>query len=343
MAAGAYPAGAMTAAVATRPRYRRLLLIPALLLVPAVAVVAAFVALGGGPRVPFVEYAMSSSADTPTAIAAGPDGTVWFTIDLADAIGRVRAGKLERVQTAARTLEPVGLGVGPDGTAWYTDIAARAITRVEAGGDVKRFPLGTPAARLGRLAVAPDGTVWFAEETGYSITSLKNGVVTRHVFDSPRGGPYGVSVAPDGAVWATLQSGDQLLRIGPDGGVQAFDIPRAAAVPSDIAVGADGTVWFIEFRADAIGRYKDEVFTEFPVGARSAALSGLAIAPDGGVWFGLLRKGQLGRLRNGRIDKFALPHDHARPYTLAFDQAGNLWYADISGYVGKLPAAYVLK
>jgi virginiamycin B lyase len=45
-------------------------------------------------------------------------------------------------------------------------------------------------------------------------------------------------------------------------------------------------------------------------------------------------------LRDGRVATFRLPRDNARPYSLAVDPDGNVWYADISGYVGMLPARY---
>lgn len=324
-------------------RFRGILLVPAAV-VPVLAVAALVIAQRASPRVPFVEYAMPQARDIPTAIAAAPDGSVWFSLDLSDALGRVRDGRIERVAISGKSLEPIGLGVAPDGSVWYTDNAAHAISHVTASGDVKHFPLNdTPSVRLARLAVAPDGAAWFAEETGYSISRLKDGVLTRHVYESARGGPYGVTVASDGTVWATLQSGDQLLRITPDGAMTAYDVPRPAAVPSDVAVGPDGAVWFLEFRADAVGRFKDEVFREFPVGDKSAGLSGLVVTADGTVWFGMLRRGKIARLRDGKIATFDLPHQHARPYTLALDRQGNVWYTDIAGYVGMLPASYAMK
>jgi virginiamycin B lyase len=109
-------------------------------------------------------------------------------------------------------------------------------------------------------------------------------------------------------------------------------------VPSDVAIGPDGTVWFIEYRADAIGRIVGDTVQEFPVGERVLGLSGLAVTPDGAVWFGLLREGSLCRLRDGQFVRFRLPRERAKPYTLAADRAGNVWYADIAGYVGMLPA-----
>jgi len=37
-----------------------------------------------------------------------------------------------------------------------------------------------------------------------------------------------------------------------------FDLPRGGAVPTDVAVGSDGSVWFLQFRANRIGRFKDD-------------------------------------------------------------------------------------
>src|SRR5215813_5086064 len=149
----------------------------------------------------FVEYRMAEPQDAPIAIAAGNDGSVWFTIDHADAIGRVRNGGVERLPTSGRNIEPLGLAVAADGSAWYTDIAARAITRINGAGEIARFVLDTPIVRLGRLAIAPDGAAWFADTTGYGMTRLRDGVFTRYPIESARGGPYGVAVTADGAIW----------------------------------------------------------------------------------------------------------------------------------------------
>jgi len=292
------------------------------------------------PEEKFVEYRMDQPQDAPIAIAAGNDGSIWFTIDHADAIGRVRNGHVERLPTSSRNIEPLGLAVAADGSAWYTDLAARAIARISSVGEIARFVLDTPIARLGRLAIAPDGAAWFADPTGYAMTRLKDGVFTRYQIESGRGGPYGVAVTADGAIWATLQNGNQLLRVAADGTGKTFDLPRGGAVPTDVAVGSDGSLWFLQFRANRIGRFKDGQFSDVDVGQENAGLSGIAVAPNDDVWFGMLRRASLGRLRNGRIAVFALPRDNARPFSVAVDRDGNVWYADISGFVGMLPAKH---
>ncbi len=300
----------------------------------------AFLLLRGARGDKFVEYRMDQPQDAPIAIAAGTDGSIWFTIDQSDAIGRMRNGHVERLPTSSRNNEPLGLAVAADGSAWYTDLAARAIAHISGSGEIERFVLDTPIARLGRLAIAPDNSVWFADPTGYGMTRLKDGVFSRYQIESARGGPYGVAVAADGAIWATLQNGNQLLQIAADGTGKTFDLPRGGAVPTDVAVGSGGSVWFLQFRANRIGQFKDGQFWDIEAGRENAGLSGIAVAPNDDVWFGMMRSASLGRLRNGHIEVFPLPRDHARPFSVAVDRDGNVWYADISGFVGMLPARY---
>lgn len=289
----------------------------------------------------FVEYAMPEKTDIPTAIAVAPDSSIWFTMDFAPAIGRIRDGKIERIPTGKQrnNVEPLGLGVDSSGTVWYTDALDQAITSISPGGEFRKYPLDTPIARLARLAVGNDGTVWFAEGTAYSITSLKDGKVTRHVINNIRGGPYGVAVDAQGNAWATLQGGNQLLKITPSGAMSEYEVPTRSSSPTDIAVDAAGAVWFVQFRGSKVGRFADGKFTEFDVPSQSwAALSGVTVAPDGAVWFGAMREHAIGRVRDGKVKLFPLPRPDARPYSVAADAAGNIWYADISGYVGMLTA-----
>ncbi len=316
-------------------------------IVAAAVLVAAFVLLrGGGSKGDFVEYAMLEKNDIPTAIAIAPDKTVWFTMDMASAIGRIRNGKLERIPTGKprNNVEPLGLAVDSAGTVWYTDALDQAITSLSPNGEFRKFPLETPIARLARLAVGKDGTVWFPEGTAYSITSLRDGKIRRHVITNVRGGPYGVAVDAQGNAWATLQGGNQLLKITPAGEMSEYEVPTRSSSPTDIAVDATGAVWFVEFRGSKIGRFVDGKFTEFVVPSKTwGGLSGIAVAPDGSVWFGALRENAIGRLRDGRVKLFPLPRPDARPYSVATDAEGNIWYADISGYVGMLKAGTAKK
>ena len=319
-----------------------------ILIVVAIAVVVAAAIFwrmrnGQGGAADFVEYPMTVASDIPTTVAVGPDDTVWFTIGFADAVGMIRDGKLQRLPKNRKSVEPVGLAVDKDGGAWFTDPTEVLISRILPSGEIKSFPLGTPIARLGRLAIAPDGAVWFAESTAYGFTRLKDGVLTRNVPKSVRGGPYGVTVDAKGDVWGTLQSGNQLVKISPEKEIAEYEIPTPGSSPSDVAADGAGNIWVLEFRSNKIAKFIDGKFSEFAVPGEWSGLSGIAASADGSVWFGMLRLNSIGRLRDGQFKIFALPRKDARPYTIAIDKTGNVWYADISGYVGMLKAGAAKK
>ena len=286
----------------------------------------------------FVEHRMLQRTDIPAAVAVAPDGAVWFSIEMSDALGVHRHGRLERVSKGTQNLETLGLDVDADGGVWYTDGPGRAVARLAADGSVRSFPLATPVVKLGRLAVAPDNAVWFADATMASVTRLKDGAFTRHVSRSAGAAPWGVAVDPRGAVWATFPDVNRLARIEADGRVTEFDVPTRGSGLGDVAVDAGGAVWFLEQQANKVGRFADGRFAEVAVPTPSPGLTSLAVAPDGAAWFTELRAGRLGRVRDGRVTEFRLPRPSARPFGIAVDRANNVWYTDLSGWLGMLRA-----
>jgi virginiamycin B lyase len=281
---------------------------------------------------------MLVKTDIPTAVDVAPDGAIWFTVEFSDAVGVFRNGKIDRIQKGSQNLEPLGLAADGAGGAWYTDTPMRAISRISPDGGIRSFPLSTPIVRLGRLAVAADGAVWFADVTAASVTRLQNGIFTHHDVGSQGATPFGVAVDRSGTIWATLQGTDQLVRISTDGQVTALDVPTRNSGLGDVAVDQNGAVWFLELRANKIGRFAEGRFTEFAVPTPSAGLTALAAAPDGSVWFTELSVGKLGRLLNGRVIEFPLPRAGGRPFGVAVDAANNVWYTDLSGWLGMLQA-----
>lgn len=313
---------------------------------PSLALAAALIAAAGaaywlyGAWVArgFIEYRMPDRTDIPTAVAVGPDGTVWLTIEFANAIGVLRNGRIEKIPKGKQNFEPLGLAVDAQGAAWYTDGPQRAVGRVTPGGAITTFIVPTPIAKLARLAVAPDGAVWFAEETAFSLTRLKDGVFTRHEVGGLAAAPFGVAVARDGTVWGTLPRTNRLVRLPPGGPPAELDVPTRGSQPGDVAVDPRGAAWFLEMRANKIGRFAEGRFSEFPVPRSSPGLTALAVAPDGAVWFTELRAHRLGRLRDGVVTEFPLPRRNARPFGIAVDPAGNVWYTDLTGWLGRLSA-----
>ena len=103
----------------------------------------------------FEEIRLPNRTDIPVAIAAGPDGTVWFTLESSDTIGRLRNGQIERIRKGAQSIEPLGLAVDVEGRAWYTEAPKQSISRVSPDGTIASFGLSTPVASSGGLRSDP--------------------------------------------------------------------------------------------------------------------------------------------------------------------------------------------
>lgn len=294
--------------------------------------------LGAHSDAGFIEYPMLVKTDIPAAVAAAPNGAVWFTIEFSDAIAVFRDGKIERFRKGGQNLEPLGLAVDAAGGAWFTDAPMRAISHISSDGSIRSFPLSTPIVRLGRLALAPDRAVWFADITTASVTRLQDGKFMGHDVGSLGATPYGIAVDSGGSVWTTLQGADQLGLISSGGQVTALDIPTRNSGLGDVALDRSGTVSFLEMRANQIGQFTEGRFTEFAIPTPSAGLTAVAAAPDGSVWFTEISAGKLGRLRDGRVSEFPLPRKNAHPFGVTVDSANNVWYSDLSGSLGMLPA-----
>jgi virginiamycin B lyase len=279
---------------------------------------------------------MLVKTDIPAAIDTAPDGTVWFMIENSDAIGVFQSGKIRRIRKQDQNLEALGLAADGVGGAWTTDTTARAISRILPDGEVRSFPLSTPIVRLGRLALAPDGAVWFADILMASITRLQNGAFTTHSVGQQGATPYGIALDRNGNVWTTLQGPDKLGRLSASGELTTFEVPTRNSGLGDLAVDQGGAVWFLELRANKVGRFAEGRFIEFDIPTPSAGLASLAAAPDGSLWFTELGAAKLGRIKDGQVSEFSLPRVGSRPFGVAVDAENRIWYTDLRGWLGSL-------
>ncbi len=100
----------------------------------------------------------------PGEIIRGPDGNLWFSEEVANAIarltprGKVTAFPLHTPQSSAQ-----GMAVGADGDIWFTELMHDAIGRMTPQGAIATFPLPRANIQPTDITTAGDGSVWFAE------------------------------------------------------------------------------------------------------------------------------------------------------------------------------------
>src|SRR5205085_2349959 len=105
----------------------------------------------------------------PFGVAVAADGTVWATLQNADALMRIAPnGDTAIVDVPVRQAGLSDIAVAADGTVWLLAAGANKIVRY-AGGAFDQFNVPTPNAGLTALAVAPDGAAWFAALRAHRI------------------------------------------------------------------------------------------------------------------------------------------------------------------------------
>jgi virginiamycin B lyase len=232
------------------------------------------------------------------------------------------------------------------GSLWAA--APGQILRIAPDASAQPFTGGGVATTV-PFAIAPgpvgDTKVWFVEQdddgngTVGSVTPA--GVITRYP-DEVTESPGLADITPGGTVvWFTESLLDAIGRIRvTDNTVNEFDDGINNGVPSGIAVGADGNVWFTEQDSPgAIARYvpATQVVTEFSAGLTPDAEPGDIVAgPAGALYFTLA--GAIGRITTtGAISEFRTGiTPGALPQQLTVGPDGAIWFTEANDRIGRL-------
>ncbi|WP_435881505.1 Vgb family protein [Streptomyces orinoci] len=112
-----------------------------------------------------IEFPLPVTGAFPSAITAGDDGGMWFTLNQGNTVGRIDMDGAVTVHLLpTESAGPAGIAAGHDGTLWFTEIGAGQIDRITSDGRITEFPLPGRAAWPHAVTVDGRGTVWFTEE-----------------------------------------------------------------------------------------------------------------------------------------------------------------------------------
>jgi len=66
----------------------------------------------------------------PVGITAAADGSVWFTEEKGDAVGRITSSGSITEYVLPPGVSPEGIVIGPDGAPWFSEFKASRIGRL---------------------------------------------------------------------------------------------------------------------------------------------------------------------------------------------------------------------
>lgn len=155
--------------------------------------------------------------------------------------------------------------------------------------------------------------------------------------ESKRPGPF-TAMRVGGLVAALL-----LSRIATAVSVVEFPLspPGTTVLPSGIAAGPDGNVWFTEYWADVVGRITTTgVITEFALPSGSSPW-GITPGPDGNLWFTERGTSRIGRITPaGDVIEYTIPTANSGPARITAGPDGSLWFTEFNGgKIGRITTA----
>jgi virginiamycin B lyase len=122
---------------------------------------------------------------------------------------------------------------------------------------------------------------------------------------------------------------------------RAYELPRGGGSPHDVAVAADGVVWYTAQPTGQLGRLDPSTaaIDLIPLGA-GAAPHGVIVGPDGAPWVTDGGTNAIVRVdpRTRTVKRWPLPENRgaANLNTAAFDRRGRLWFTGQAGVYGRL-------
>jgi len=231
----------------------------------------------------------------PHDVAPAPDGTVWYTAQNTEALGRLdpKTKKTKHIHLGDGS-SPHGVIVGPDGAPWITDSGLNAIVRVDPVTlKVETFPMpsGSGFAGLNTAAFDVNGNLWFTGNGGgvYGSLTLSTGKVK--VYRSPKGrGPYGITAAPDGKIYYASLAGSYVGQVDiNDGSVKVLEPPTRRQGARRVWSDSKGIIWVSEWNGGKLASYDP---------------------------------------KNGKWKEWRLPDRGAKPYAVWVDENDKIWLSD---------------
>jgi len=145
-------------------------------------------------------------------------------------------------------------------------------------------------------------------------------------------GRTGLALLPDAA------NANDGAPFGKRGKFRFFLDDYADPVPTGIAAGPDGALWFTDIGNDTIGRMTTQgAFTFYHTGEELSI--GIASGPDGALWFTTAQYGAnafIGRIMtNGTLTLFSDPGGYF-PQGITTGPDGALWFGESNGTIGRI-------
>jgi len=219
-----------------------------------------------------------------------------------------------------------------------------------ATGGFREYQLPQSNSQVMRLVIDHQGRLCFGELGRNYLAVFDPRTQTFEQMTPPQGrfGMMGMQVAPDDTIWFAEQYANYIGHYFPTTGhFQIYPLPRLTvpdsshpgktlslpSAPNDLALDAQGNVWFTELDADRLGRLdpRTGLMQHYPRAAKRSGQTlypySVTVDPEGKVWFTEMSNDRIGRRdpATGGIRFFTSSAPHATHMEITSDAHGNIW------------------
>lgn len=248
----------------------------------------------GPVKVSMKAWQVATPASRPHDPLAAKDGSLWYTGQMVNALGRIdpKTGQVKEFPLKTPHSGPHGLVEDRSGNIWYTGNAAGLVGKLNPKtGEVTEYKMPDPAAKDPHTPIFDKkGILWFSIQGGNRIGRLdpKSGDIKLITMPTANSRPYGMAVDSRNNVYSVLFGTNKVARIDQKTlAVKEFVLPDSASRPRRIAITGDDMVWYTDYSRGYLGRLNPKTGEvkewRSPSGAKSAPYGISAI--KGVIWY----------------------------------------------------------
>ena len=168
------------------------------------------------------EWPVPTPGSHPHDPLATPDGSIWYTGQMANLLGRLnpRTGEFTEYQLKTPGSGPHGLVSDANGNIWFTANFKGYIGKLDPKtGAISEYPMPDAKARDPHTLVFDQkGTLWFTVQGANMVGRLvtRTGEVKLVAVPTPHANPYGMVVNSGGVPFFTEFGSNKLASINPN-------------------------------------------------------------------------------------------------------------------------------
>jgi len=219
------------------------------------------VVIPGPAKVSMKGWQVPTPGSRPHDPLAARDGTLWYTGQMANVLGRLdpKTGRFREYALRTPHSGPHGLVEDKDGHIWYTGNTGALIGKLDPKtGAVTEYKMPDPDVKDPHTLIFDQrGILWFTAQNANRVGRLdpKTGEIKLLTPPTPKSRPYGMAVSSKGTVFYVAFGANKVGSVDPRTlEIREYTLPDPASRPRRIAMTSDDLVWSADFSRGYLGR-----------------------------------------------------------------------------------------